>query len=145
MSRLGIGRIITLTSLVVVVTAMPASASKASPGARPTLRLTSSSGPPTSSVKANGSGFPPSDVVTVSFDSVVVGSGTTSSNGSFSVKFGVPADAVPISHQVSASDGNGASATARFLVDTPWAMFRSDAGRSGYATHENVLDLSRAD
>jgi eukaryotic-like serine/threonine-protein kinase len=107
------------------------------------LSLKPSSGPPTTTVKAAGSGFGPTESVTIVFDATQVASPTTSSSGSFSATFGVPAASPPGIHQVIATgQTSGLTATASFRVQTNWGKLRFDAANTGFNPFENVINIA---
>jgi outer membrane protein assembly factor BamB len=110
--------------------------------AAPLLLLAPNVGPPTSTVKAIGSGYPPADSVNISFDSTLVAVATTSATGAFSTPFKVPATALPGLHQVSAFDNAGIGTTALFVVRTDWAESRFDPSGGGFNQYENVLSTA---
>jgi outer membrane protein assembly factor BamB len=103
------------------------------------LLLAPNIGPPTSTVKAIGSGYPPADSVNITFDSTLVAVATSSSTGAFSKPFKVPATALPGLHQVSAFDNPGIGTQAIFAVRTDWAESRFDPSGGGFNQYENVL------
>ena len=106
------------------------------------LVLAPNIGPPTSTVKAVGSGYPPADSVNITFDSTLVAVATSDATGGFSMPFKVPALAVPGLHQVSAFDNPGIGAMAIFAVRTDWAESRFDTSGGGFNQYENVLSPS---
>src|SRR5947209_5367006 len=88
----------------------------------PAITLSVSSGPPTTSLTVNGTGFGSSETVKINFDSTVVGSTTTNSTGGFTQKIKVPKSALPGNHSIQATgQSSGLSASATFLVQTNWA------------------------
>jgi outer membrane protein assembly factor BamB len=100
-------------------------------------------GPPTSKVKVKGSGFSPSEIVNLAFDSTMLGSITTDSSGAFSTKIKVPASALPGDHTVTATgQSSGRSAMQTFLVRTDWPHWMFDQRRTGANPYENVLNPS---
>ena len=106
------------------------------------LVLAPNIGPPTSTVKAVGSGYPPADSVNITFDSTLVAVATSDATGGFSMPFKVPALAFPGLHQVSAFDNPGIGAMAIFAVRTDWAESRFDTSGGGFNQYENVLSPS---
>jgi outer membrane protein assembly factor BamB len=113
--------------------------------ARAGLALEPAVGPPTSLVKAKGSGFAAREVVALYFDGVGVGSAVTSPTGKFTARFGVPGSARPGDHTVEAvGQSSGVSARAVFLVRTDWLQGCFDGGRSCFNPYENVIDPGNA-
>src|SRR5438445_214356 len=86
-----------------------------------TISLNPTSGPAGTTVTVTGSLFLPDSVVTISYDGTTVtttpGTITTSSTGSFSAAFTVPASAAG-SHTVNAKDAASNSASSEFTVTT---------------------------
>jgi outer membrane protein assembly factor BamB len=103
------------------------------------LSLSPSVGPPTTSDTATGSGYPPADSVTVTFDGTAVGSATANAAGTFAAPFVVPASAIPGAHTVAAFDPAGLGASATLVVRTNWGSARFDPAGSGFNPFENVL------
>jgi outer membrane protein assembly factor BamB len=103
------------------------------------LLLAPHDGPPTSTVKGLGSGYPHADSVNIDFDSTLVAVATSSATGSFTMPFKVPASALPGLHQVTAFDNAGIGASALFAVHTDWAQSRFDGSGGGFNQYENVL------
>jgi outer membrane protein assembly factor BamB len=106
------------------------------------LLLAPNDGPPTSTVKALGSGYPPADSVNIVFDSTQVATATSSLSGAFTTPFKVPAAAMPGVHQVTAFDNAGIGSMAIFAVRTDWADSRFDPSGGGFNQYENVLSPS---
>jgi outer membrane protein assembly factor BamB len=101
------------------------------------------SGPPTSKVKVNGTGFGPTETVVITFDATRVARSTTDASGSFSTTFKVPASALPGSHAVVATGRtSGLTATAPFTVQTNWSKRGFDPADTGFNPFENVIDIS---
>jgi hypothetical protein len=119
-------------------------ATRATASAGPALALSVSTGPPTTSVKADGSGFLAHDAITVTFDGTTVATATASPNGTFAARFGVPAAATPGPHAVRSFDSAGAAATATFTVQTNWPSARFSPSGSGFNPYENVLGPANA-
>lgn len=112
-------------------------------GASPSLSLSRSVGPPTSSVIAHGSGFRSAETVSLHFGSMQVGSAATDAAGAFSDTITVPKAAKPGDHTIRATGGNShVTATATFTVRTDWTRFRYGQGHIGVQPFENVLALS---
>src|SRR5438128_12554662 len=69
-----------------------------------TITLSTVSGPPTTKVTVNGTGFGSSETVIATFDTTTtLGSTTTSSTGSFSLGITIPATALPGKHSIQAT------------------------------------------
>jgi hypothetical protein len=99
-------------------------------GFAPALILSTTVGPPTSSVLVSGSGLAANDVFNIEFDGAIVGQANGNGSGAFSgFALQVPASALPGVHTVSAvpQDGIGGSATASFRVQTDWPQFGFNA------------------
>jgi len=80
--------------------------------------MSSSSGPPGTSVTANGSGFQNGETVDVSFNGQSVGTPTVNSGGSFSLSFTVPTNSAPGQYGVLAAGRNsGKTASSSFSVN----------------------------
>src|SRR5712691_4685998 len=72
--------------------------------ARAPITLSKVTGPPTTTVTVNGTGFGSSETVIATFDTTTkVGTTTTSSMGSFSFGITIPATALPGSHSIQAT------------------------------------------
>jgi outer membrane protein assembly factor BamB len=107
--------------------------------AAPALKLSIAVGPPTTALKANGSGFPADDAITVAYWNTTVATGTASSTGTFTARFRIPVSAAPGPHTIQAFDSAGVVAMATFTVQTDWAMARFSPTGSGFNPYENVL------
>lgn len=113
--------------------------------ARSALSLDPAIGPPTSVVKAKGSGFGAGEVVALFFDGARVGSDVASRTGKFNARLPVPASARPGDHTVEAvGQSSGITARAVFLVRTDWLQGCFDGGRSCFKPYENVLGPGNA-
>lgn len=132
-------RIRTLAVPALVVTLLSLAPATLAHAAGPALSLSPTFGPPTTSDEAKGAGFPAADSVTVTFDGASVASATTSSTGTFTAGYVVPATALPGAHTVSAFDSAGLGAGATFTVQTSWNSARFDQAGSGFNPYENVL------
>jgi outer membrane protein assembly factor BamB len=114
-------------------------------GARAGLSLDPAMGPPTTLVKAKGSGFAGRELVALYFDGDRVGSDVASRTGRFNHRLTVPAHARPGEHVVEAvGQSSGVSAQAMFLVRTDWLQGCFDGRRSCFNPYENVLDPANA-
>src|SRR5258706_194456 len=99
--------------------AMFGSAQPSTHAADVSISLSVYSGPPTTNVTVNGSGFGSSEMVTITFDTAPVGAGMTDSNGVFSTEITIPNSALPGNHVIEATGQiSGLSAQATFLVQT---------------------------
>jgi outer membrane protein assembly factor BamB len=113
--------------------------------ARAGLGLEPAVGPPTSLVKAKGSGFAGGELVALLFDGSRVGSDVASRTGRFNARFTVPSSAGPGEHIVEAvGQSSGLSARALFLVRTDWLQGCFDGGRSCFNPYENVIGPGNA-
>ena len=92
------------------------------------VRLTPTTGVVGTSVTASGSGFGSSRSLTVSLDSVQIATGSTDSNGSFSLSFSIPS-ATGGQHSITANDGVY-SASGTFTVK-PQVRVNPNAGVVG--------------
>lgn len=109
------------------------------------LALNPAVGPPTSLVKAKGSGFAPGEVVALFFDGGRVGSDVAGPTGKFNTIITVPAAARPGDHTVEAvGQASGVSARALFLVRTDWLQGCFDGRRGCFNPYENVLGPGNA-
>jgi outer membrane protein assembly factor BamB len=113
--------------------------------ARTWLALEPGVGPPTSVVKAKGSGYAGREAVALLFDGVRVGSDVTGPTGKVNGRFIVPAAARPGDHTVEVvGQSSGVSARAVFSVRTDWLQSCFDGGRSCFNRYENVLGRGTA-
>jgi outer membrane protein assembly factor BamB len=115
-------------------------AARATP-ARAPITLSKVTGPPTTKVTVNGTGFGSSETVNATFDTTTtVGTTTTSSMGSFSFGITIPSTALPGSHSIQASgQSSGLTASRIFLVNTNWSQFGYDQAHGRTNPYENVL------
>jgi outer membrane protein assembly factor BamB len=121
------------------------SVTAAAVAARTGLALEPAVGPPTSLVKAKGSGYAGRELVVLFFDGVRVGTEVTGPTGKFNTRFAVPASARPGDHTVEAvGQSSGASARAIFLVRTDWLQGCFEGGRSCFNPYENVIGSGNA-
>lgn len=108
-----------------------------------TITLSASSGPPTTSVTVNGTGFGNSETVNIVFDATMAGMATSDNTGSFSTAILVPASALPGNHTLLATgQTSGLSASAPFLVRTDWSQYGFDPAHTHFNPYENVLNTS---
>lgn len=107
------------------------------------LTLSVRTGPPTSHVKLTGSGFGTSETVSLTFDTVLLGTTMTSQSGTFSYTVMISGSALPGTHQMQAlGETSQRSAQASFLVQTNWAADGYNAQRTHQNPYENVLNTS---
>lgn len=124
---------LTLSSVTcLAVHAMPAKAG---------ITLSKASGPPTTKVTVNGTGFGSSETVITTFDTTTtLGSTTTDSTGSFSLGITIPATSLPGQHSIQAKGkSSGLTVSRTFLVSTNWSQYGYDYTHSGTNPYENVL------
>jgi outer membrane protein assembly factor BamB len=135
-------RLSILAALCAAVLVAPAASLTPAVAARgTTLALNPAVGPPTTLVKAKGSGYAGREVVALFFDGGRVGSTVAGPTGKFNTLIQVPAAARPGEHAVEAvGQSSGASARAVFLVRTDWLQGCFEGGRSCFNPYENVLD-----
>jgi outer membrane protein assembly factor BamB len=127
------------TCLVLLSVTAPAVA------ARIGLALEPAVGPPTSLVKAKGSGYAGRELVALFFDGVRVGSDVAGPTGKFNARFAVPVSARPGDHTVEAvGQSSGVSVRAVFLVRTDWLQGCFEGGRSCFNPYENLLGRGNA-
>src|SRR5437588_8514731 len=127
----------------VVCLMLSISASSMALAAGASIKLSPTSGPPTSKVTVSGTGFGASEKVTITFDTTSVGAATTSSSGTFSQNIMVPKTALPGNHTVKATGQTSKlSASAAFLVQTNWPMFGYNVQHTHLNPYENVLSPS---
>ena len=109
--------------------------------ARAPITLSKVTGPPTTTVTVNGTGFGSSETVIATFDTTTkVGTTTSSSMGSFSFGITIPATALPGSHSIQATgQSSGLIASRIFLVNTNWSQYGYDQAHSRTNPYENVL------
>jgi outer membrane protein assembly factor BamB len=122
----------------------PAAPHTASVTTVPHLKLSPSSGPPTSTVRVSGSGFGAYRAVDIYFGITDKALAATNGHGAFSgIPVKIPASAMPGTHYITAVQRHsGKSAQARFLVNTNWAQFRYSIMHTGFNPYENVLSAT---
>ena len=108
----------------------------------PHVKLSPSSGPPTTTVTVSGSGFGATEGVDVYFDTTDLALAGTSATGSFGpVTITVPASASPGKHWVSAEGRHsGLFAQTTFTISTNWAQFHYAHKLQGSNPYENMLN-----
>jgi outer membrane protein assembly factor BamB len=105
------------------------------------LKLSSSSGPPTSSTRVSGSGFAAGEAVDVYFDTTDAVLATANSTGAFRVELQVPASAQPRVHYVTAvGRTSGLSAQRTFTVRTNWSEYGFNGTGDNANPYENTLN-----
>ena len=103
------------------------------------ISLSTKSGPPTTDITVNGSGFAATEQVTLDFDATQVGATQTNSNGFFSCQVQIPASALPGKHVLTATGQTShLSGKAAFLVQTDWNQFNNLNIRAN--PYENILN-----
>jgi outer membrane protein assembly factor BamB len=112
--------------------------------AQPHVKLSVTSGPPTSQVTVSGSGFAAHELVDIYFGTTDEALASTNGKGRFSgIAIGVPASAAPGVSYVSAEGRrSGLGAQAPFLVNTDWDQPGFSATHQGDNPYENVLSPS---
>jgi hypothetical protein len=113
-----IKRLLIVAAALFAFAAVPAMAQTAPGyGGPATLTCSVSSGPVGTNVSCTGAGFAANVSATAEFHSqaVVVNSGSTGANGSFTFSFAVP-NVAPGAHTITVTDASGHSASAAFTV-----------------------------
>jgi outer membrane protein assembly factor BamB len=112
--------------------------------ARPRIKLSRSSGTPTSTVTISGSGFSAHRAVDLYFDTRDKVLASTNGKGAFSgMALQVPSSALPGTNYITAVQRHsGRSAQAKFVVNTNWAQDGFSASHTGLNPYENVLSPS---
>jgi outer membrane protein assembly factor BamB len=105
------------------------------------VKLSPTTGPPTSTVTVSGSGFGDLEAVDVYFDTTDEALTVTTAAGTFKgVTLTVPASAVPGAHWLTAvGRHSGLAAQAQFTVNTNWTQYRYSSLHKGSNPYENVL------
>ena len=127
------------------LTSPPVGHARPAPGAAATtahVKLSPTSGEPSSTVTVSGSGFGAQEAVDVYFDTTDEALTVTSATGGFhGVTVSVPASAVPGTHWVTAvGRHSGLAAQAKFTVSTNWSQYRYSSLHKGSNPYENVLN-----
>jgi outer membrane protein assembly factor BamB len=124
-------------SIALMAPSQPATAAQTSISLKPSVAH------PTASVAVTGAGFGANETVAIAFDATSVASAQTTSAGSLSTAFHVPASALPGKHRVSATGHTTRlSASHTFLVRTNWPRFHFGLANSGFNPYENVIGTS---
>jgi outer membrane protein assembly factor BamB len=112
--------------------------------ARPRIKLSRSSGTPTSTVTISGSGFSAHRAVDLYFDTSAKVLASTNGKGAFSgTALHVPSSALPGTNYITAVQRrSGRSAQAKFVVNTNWAQDGFSPSHTGHNPYENVLSPS---
>jgi len=99
------------------------------------------SGPPTTVVTLNGSGFPATSLVDIYWDTTQIGFGSTTATGALTpVSINVPASASLGIHYITVkNDGAPGGAQAAFQIRTNWLSYRWSAAQRNYNATENTL------
>ena len=114
--------------------------------AAPAVTVKPTSGPPTTGITAQGSGFFAFEVVDVYFDTRDLVLSVTSETGGFSCSLKTPRSAIPGVHWITAvGRKSGSAAQKPFTVRSNWAMFRYGPQHNGFNPYENVLSPSNVD
>ncbi len=114
-------------------------------GGNPNITLSPNSGPPTTRVTVQGTGFGSQEQIVITLDNNSVGKGKTNKQGNFTAKFTVPNDYGPGPTAVQATgQSSGLSAQATFTINTDWPSIGFDAQNSRNNIYENVLNPSDA-
>jgi hypothetical protein len=108
-----------------------------------TLSVSPESGPPTTAVQLDASGFSSGEYVSLLFDQETVAIVVADVQGGVHERIRVRASARPGAHVIEAV-GSGGSASDTFLVRTNWSQFLFDAEHSGRNPYENVLSPKTA-
>jgi hypothetical protein len=110
-----------------------------------TLSVTPPSGPPTTIVTLDGTGFSASEKVDLSVGSKIFGNATADGLGNFTVEAKVPRSLQPGPYNVKATgETSGSVAQQSFTVATDWAMFKGGPARVGVNPFENIINTSNA-
>jgi outer membrane protein assembly factor BamB len=107
------------------------------------IKLSQTSGPPTSFTKVTGKIFGAIETVNLLFDTKLDGSTTTSSTGAFTFSLKIPRTATPRTHTIKViGQSSQHSATASFLVQTNWSQDGFDVAQTHFNPYENVISAS---
>ena len=119
----------------------------ANPVNTPTITISPTVGPPTTTVLVSGSGFDPYAQVDIYFDASDLATATTTGAGGFGggssrsgIPLQVPISARPGAHWIVVIERSGHKmARKSFLVSTDWAQFQFSPDHKGVNPYENVL------
>ncbi|MFZ2451920.1 MAG: PQQ-binding-like beta-propeller repeat protein [Methylovulum miyakonense] len=110
------------------------------------VALSPVAGPPTTNLKVNGSGFPPSTLVDIFFDMDDRCLTLSNANGTFSCSFKVSKASEPGQYWITAISRSGITAAQRqFTVRTNWTDFRGGQRNQGYNPYENVINKNNVE
>ena len=111
--------------------------------AAPAITVSPASGPPTTTITADGSGFGAYEAMDVYFDTSHLVLTVTSETGTFSCTLTAPRSAIPGVHWVTAVGRKSKLAAQKpFTVRTNWSQFHYGPQHRGYNPYENVLSPS---
>jgi outer membrane protein assembly factor BamB len=112
--------------------------------ATPSIKLSKTSGPPTTNITVSGSGFAASSLIDIYFDTTDMVLVVSSTTGTFSkIPLQVPAAAQPGTHWVTAGvRATGSAAQKSFLVRTNWTEFGFTSKNKRSNPYENALNPS---
>jgi outer membrane protein assembly factor BamB len=106
----------------------------------PIIKLSRTSGPPTTRVTVSGTSFGSNENVSITIDSTPIGSTRTNRSGTFSTAITIPGYVSPGNFVVQATGKTSQrSAQATFLVQTNWSMFGDNARHSHFNPYENTI------
>ena len=132
--------LLVVLALSLTLTGVTHLAAHATP-ARASITLSKVTGPPTTTLTVEGTGFGSSETVIATFDTTtIVGSTRTSRLGSFTLGITIPATALPGRQSIQATGRrSGLTDSHTFLVNTNWSQFGYDQAHSRTNPYENVL------
>ncbi len=111
--------------------------------AAPAVTVKPTSGPPTTGITAQGSGFGDYEAVDVYFDTSHLVLTVTSETGAFSCTLSAPRSAIPGVHWITAVGRKSRLAAQNpFTVRTNWSQFHYGPQHQGCNPYENVLSPS---
>src|ERR1700751_238669 len=108
-------------------------------GGSPSITLSPNSGPPTSQVTVQGTGFGSKEQIVITVDNNPDGKAKTNKQGNFTTKITIPKDYGPGPTPVQATgQSSGLTAQATFTINTDWSSFGFDAQNTRDNPYENV-------
>jgi outer membrane protein assembly factor BamB len=112
--------------------------------AQPSLKLSATSGPPTTNLTVSGTGFADSSLIDIYFDTIDMVLAASSATGGFSgIALQIPSAAQPGTHWVTAVvRSSGSAAQKSFLVQTNWTEFGFTSKDKRNNPYENTLSPS---
>jgi outer membrane protein assembly factor BamB len=112
-----------------------------SASAAPAITLLPLVGPPKTKLVISGTGFDPTRLIDIYFDTTDFCLAASDASGAFSCTINVPSSAQPQNHWITAAERvNGLAAQKAFTVRTDWPQFHGrDAKHTGYNKFENTL------